>query len=137
MLALSIERKIQGARQCLKIEIRMQETSSRLPTGENQVPSSSLLRPAFLQQTPRKPYGEEWAADGKLKLDPAQMTSLVFAVVMNDTEKFTSTGKDQGTGLGTYSVKLITEAHNGSIQLDSSSPGMTRVRVAFPAAVER
>lgn len=47
-------------------------------------------------------------------------------------EKFTTAGKEQGTGLGTYSAKLITETQKGAIQLDTSSPGLTRVKITLP-----
>jgi signal transduction histidine kinase len=49
-------------------------------------------------------------------------------------EKFTTAGKDTGTGLGTYSAKLIAEIQRGSIALDRSDPGRTRVRVLLPSA---
>ena len=49
-------------------------------------------------------------------------------------EKFTTAGKDTGTGLGTYSAKLNAKIQNGSIALDRSTPGRTRVRVLLPSS---
>jgi len=49
-------------------------------------------------------------------------------------EKFSTSGKDKGTGLGTYSAKLITETQKGQIELDCSSEGETRIILKLPAA---
>ncbi|MBI5518970.1 MAG: PAS domain-containing protein [Desulfovibrio sp.] len=47
-------------------------------------------------------------------------------------EKYVTAGKKHGTGLGTYSARCIAEFHGGSIQLDSATPGRTRVTVLLP-----
>ncbi len=49
-------------------------------------------------------------------------------------DKFATSGKSGGTGLGTYSARLITETQNGMIELDATTPGSTRVRVILPSA---
>lgn len=49
-------------------------------------------------------------------------------------EKFATRGKRFGTGLGTYSAKLIAEAHHGSIALHSSETDGTTVTVRLPAS---
>lgn len=46
-------------------------------------------------------------------------------------EKFVTKGKDYGTGLGTYSARLMAETQNGEISLDTSAPGRTRIRVVL------
>ena len=48
-------------------------------------------------------------------------------------EKYASSGKKGGTGLGTYSAKLIATALGGDIRLDSSEPGRTSVVVNLPS----
>jgi signal transduction histidine kinase len=48
-------------------------------------------------------------------------------------EKYATAGKKQGTGLGTYSAKLIARTHGGDVALDTSEPGFTSVIVSFPA----
>ncbi len=48
--------------------------------------------------------------------------------------KFVTHGKTGGTGLGTYSAKLLTEAQEGSIALDTSEPGATIITVSLPSA---
>lgn len=51
-------------------------------------------------------------------------------------EKYVTAGKKHGTGLGTYSARIIAEALGGSIELDSSKPGSTTVSVRLPLAQE-
>ncbi len=48
--------------------------------------------------------------------------------------KFITHGKKEGTGLGTYSAKLMIEAQHGDITLDSSGPGVTTINVSLPIA---
>ncbi|OIQ52023.1 Alkaline phosphatase synthesis sensor protein PhoR [Pseudodesulfovibrio hydrargyri] len=47
-------------------------------------------------------------------------------------EKYTTAGKRFGTGLGTYSARLITEAHGGHIGLATSEADGTTVSVSLP-----
>lgn len=49
-------------------------------------------------------------------------------------EKYVTSGKSGGTGLGTYSAKLIAETMGGDISLDTSDPGGTTVTVTLPMA---
>jgi PAS domain S-box-containing protein len=47
-------------------------------------------------------------------------------------EKYATHGKHSGTGLGTYSAKLITEAHSGSIRFTTSEDEGTTLFVLLP-----
>lgn len=47
-------------------------------------------------------------------------------------EKYVTSGKRFGTGLGTYSARIIARAHGGDVTLDTSVPGETRVLVHLP-----
>ena len=48
-------------------------------------------------------------------------------------DKYATHGKSNGTGIGTYSAKLLTEAQNGSISLDvSDGENLTTVMVKLP-----
>ncbi len=49
-------------------------------------------------------------------------------------DKFVTSGKSCGTGLGTYSARLIALTQNGTIDLDTTAVGRTCVRVTIPAA---
>ena len=48
-------------------------------------------------------------------------------------EKFATAGKSGGTGLGTYSAKLLTEAQHGSIAMETSDEkNQTRITITLP-----
>jgi len=49
-------------------------------------------------------------------------------------EKFSTAGKEHGTGLGTYSAKMIAVIHGAQIEVDTSAPDFTTVTVCFPGA---
>ncbi len=49
-------------------------------------------------------------------------------------DKYVTHGKTGGTGLGTFSAKLMAKTQRGSIQLDSSEPGHTTIHVFLPRA---
>ena len=50
-------------------------------------------------------------------------------------DKFITSGKQGGTGLGTYSAKLLTEAQNGSVELAvSDETNTTSISVVLPRA---
>ncbi len=47
-------------------------------------------------------------------------------------EKYSRGEGSRGMGLGTYSARLVAQAHGGEIQLYTDTPGMTRVAVRLP-----
>ncbi len=47
-------------------------------------------------------------------------------------DKYVTSDKSMGSGLGTYSAKLIAETHGGSIHLDTSDEKRTAVKVRLP-----
>ena len=50
-------------------------------------------------------------------------------------DKFATAGKQGGTGLGTYSARMLTEAQGGSIAMDTSDEqNSTRITVTLPTA---
>jgi PAS domain S-box-containing protein len=51
--------------------------------------------------------------------------------------QYVTFGKKTGSGLGTYSARLVVEALNGTIGFTTSDEAGITVRVEFPAAVER
>jgi two-component system, sensor histidine kinase and response regulator len=52
-------------------------------------------------------------------------------------EKYATAGKSGGTGLGTYSAKLIAETQSGSIKMETSENEGTIITVILPLAAER
>jgi signal transduction histidine kinase len=52
----------------------------------------------------------------------------------NFFEKFATAGKQGGTGLGTYSAKLLVEAQHGTIAMQTSDEkNQTRITLTLPA----
>jgi K+-sensing histidine kinase KdpD len=51
-------------------------------------------------------------------------------------DKYTTSGKKSGTGLGTYSARILIEAQNGDISLDTSLPGSVTIIVELPAVIQ-
>uniref|UniRef100_I2PWJ7 histidine kinase n=1 Tax=Desulfovibrio sp. U5L TaxID=596152 RepID=I2PWJ7_9BACT len=49
-------------------------------------------------------------------------------------EKYATAGKPKGTGLGTYSARLIARAHGGDIVMETNDAAGTLVTVSLPAA---
>lgn len=47
-------------------------------------------------------------------------------------EKYVTSGKTTGTGLGTYSAQLFARTQGGSVELDTSEPGATTLVVLLP-----
>jgi len=52
----------------------------------------------------------------------------------NFFDKYISSGKTNGTGLGTYSCKLIAKIHNGDITFETSPTNGTTLIVSLPAS---
>jgi len=70
--------------------------------------------------------------------DPLQITIQNKGAVPREIrgrffDKFVTHGKSSGTGLGTYSAKLLTEAQNGHINLDvSDAESLSTILVSLP-----
>lgn len=77
---------------------------------------------------------DEHAADVTISIDnggevPVEIREQFF-------DKFVTLGKKHGTGLGTYSARLIAKTQKGSIDLDTSVAGRTCIRVTLPSGNE-
>ena len=47
-------------------------------------------------------------------------------------DKYVTSGKEKGTGLGTYSAALIARTQGAKIELDAGTPGMTAIAIQWP-----
>jgi len=47
-------------------------------------------------------------------------------------EKYVTSGKQGGLGLGAYSARLMAKTMRGDVELDASEPGATTLRVKLP-----
>lgn len=94
---------------------------------------ANLLKNALEASPPEERISISLNTEGEMAVIRIQNTgSVPEAIRDNFFEKYVTSGKQQGTGLGTYSAKLIAETHGGSIQLDASHPGRTTVIVRLP-----
>ena len=74
--------------------------------------------------------------DSPLRIVIENQGVVPLAIRDNFFDKFVTSGKPGGTGLGTYSAKLLTEAQGGSIALDvSDSTNTTTVTICLPRQV--
>ena len=82
--------------------------------------------------------------NGKVKVEVTELVSMVSIQIQNQCmvpsgirehffKKFISSGKRDGTGLGTYSAKLMTEIQGGAIAMETSETSGTTVTVTMPA----
>ncbi len=87
-------------------------------------------------------------AGSLVTVDLARSAELVAAAVHNPGavpedvrarffQKYASSGKKGGMGLGAYSARLIARAHGGSAELETSEEAGTTVRVWLPAGPHR
>ncbi|MGE4497610.1 MAG: ATP-binding protein [Deferribacterales bacterium] len=70
-------------------------------------------------------------ADGLDTIAVTNRGDVPYDIVGSFFDKYVTKGKAGGTGLGTYSAKLLAEAHGGSISLETGR-GFTCVRVSLP-----
>ncbi len=90
-------------------------------------PTNTELLVSFETDLPDKP--------GLIRISISNQGEVPVAIRRNFFDKYITSGKIGGTGLGTYSAMLIAKAHGGMISLDSSSPGQTTLRVELPESV--
>jgi len=55
-------------------------------------------------------------------------------IVATFFEKYVTSGKKYGTGLGTYSARIMARAMGGDVELDASVPGRTTIVVRLPGS---
>ena len=86
--------------------------------------------------------------EGEVVLDLSRKNGITFLSLTNAGEipeairerffqKYVTAGKRHGTGLGSYSARLVAQAHGGSITADWSTPGFTTVRVKLGSLLGR
>jgi PAS domain S-box-containing protein len=73
------------------------------------------------------------AANGQAGFTVANPSPVPAEIIPIFFEKYVTSGKPGGNGLGTYSARLMTECQGGTIRLDVSEAGTT-VSVTLPAA---
>lgn len=70
--------------------------------------------------------------DGLVTIDIRNPGTVPAEIRDKFFDKYATSGKPGGQGLGTYSAMLVARAHGGTILLDTSVEGVTCVRVTLP-----
>ena len=86
-----------------------------------------------LEATPEdSPVTVILAQDDGVKIAVHNMGAIPVEIRETFFEKFSTMGKTMGTGLGTYSAKLIAETHGGGIAFETGEETGTTVMVTLP-----
>lgn len=94
---------------------------------------ANLIRNALEASPPEHPIVINLIQEQAMAVIRIQNTGAVPEPIRDRFfEKYVTFGKHNGTGLGTYSARLIAETHGGSVQLDVSEPGSTTIIVRLP-----
>jgi CheY-like chemotaxis protein len=71
--------------------------------------------------------------DQKVQVTTENVGAVPESIRENFWEKYVTSGKDTGTGLGTYSVSLLSDAQNGEVSMRTSDKdNTTTITVALP-----
>ncbi|MBF0189684.1 MAG: hybrid sensor histidine kinase/response regulator [Magnetococcales bacterium] len=128
---------------CLRFEVRMGErVLERAGEQRFMVAGDSLLLRAMLSNLIRNAV-EAASVEGVVEVSLERLSPWNVIGICNPGEvaaeirdrffdKFSTFGKKRGTGLGTYSARLIALTLGGAIRLDLSRPGWTRVETVLP-----
>ena len=95
---------------------------------------SNILLNAIEASTENVPIYIVISADERCNVQIRNSGEVPVGIRSEFFNKFITHGKKEGTGLGTYSAKLMIEAQHGDIALDSSGPGVTTINVSLPIA---
>ncbi|MBU1248859.1 MAG: PAS domain-containing sensor histidine kinase, partial [Proteobacteria bacterium] len=70
--------------------------------------------------------------DDMVRISVSNSGEVPFEIRNEFFNKYKTFGKKEGTGLGTYSVRLIAKVHGGMVKLDTRTSGRTTVMVLLP-----
>ncbi|GEM_PF-1256660 len=138
----SIAKEMQGVvqRKKLSLEVLLEgepitESSAFRVLGEERL-CSPLLSNLIANAFEASPVGERIAIALRGGAEPVVSIRNVGAVPLDIRErlfeKFVTSGKAKGTGLGTYSARLFAMAQGGTVELDASEEGATIMLVRLP-----
>jgi signal transduction histidine kinase len=140
-----LARALSGTRelaQSLEVALRLQEDAPAAQ-GEMHVRGDALLCHSMFDNLLKNAL-EAAAGGGDVSVTLRQ--GPPFAVVIENAgevprdilprffDKYSTSGKRSGTGLGTYSARMVARAHGGDVLLDAAPPGRTRLTVLLPPA---
>lgn len=119
----------------ISVNGRPAEKTDSFPIKAEELLCYSMLSNLFKNAQEASPKGETIA----ITLEKKDVSSISIhnvgevpeSIRENFFEKYVTSGKSDGTGLGTYSAKLIAETQGGSIQLETSDGKGSTVTVKF------
>ncbi|QGY39222.1 PAS domain S-box protein [Pseudodesulfovibrio cashew] len=94
---------------------------------------SNLLLNAFQASPPGGSVSVVLCRNGAARISIRNSGEVPMAVRETFFDRYTTASNNGGTGIGTYSARLIARTHGGDIGLDTSVPGETTVTVTLPA----
>lgn len=114
------------------------ETGSFMVLGE-ELPCWSMLGNLLENAIQASPKGDAITVtlarqDGRGRIAITNKGPVPHDIRARFFEKYATSGKTHGTGLGTYSARLIAQTLGGTIALDTSDPDGTTVHVTLPLA---
>lgn len=95
---------------------------------------SNILRNAVEASPPGKAVEIEIVCDSDILLSLHNRGAVPEEVKDSFFKKYSTSGKEGGTGIGTYSAKILSEAQGWKIEMESSEERGTTVRLAIPPA---
>ncbi len=98
---------------------------------------ANLIKNALEASPASQPVTVSLSGGGQAVIEVRNLGLVPDEVRERFFEKYATSGKRGGTGLGTYSARLITEVHGGTIAMDTSPEQGTLVRVMLPGPAQR
>lgn len=112
---------------------------AELPAGPLPIQGNALLLYSMLHNLVRNAAEASTAGDTvRIALDPQRgvrihnRAAVPAEMLARFFDKYATHGKENGSGLGTYSARLIAQAHGGSIAMASSEQEGTTLTIQLP-----
>lgn len=122
----------------LRLRIELEGDGPLLVVGERRLVDTVFVN-LLKNAAEASPEGEEILVRLRAEAGQAVVTLHNKGAVPPDIrerffEKYATSGKVHGTGLGTYSARLMVRALGGAIEVDTSEPDATTLVVSLPLA---
>jgi two-component system, sensor histidine kinase and response regulator len=132
--------ELQSLAQAMDVRIRFDQSGANIMVLGEKLLCYSLLGNLIRNAVEASPKGREVVIsvekDEQVYLYVHNQGLIPEEIRDQFFDKYVTAGKKQGTGLGTYSARLLTEIQNGEISFESSKTGGTTLIVALPSPYE-
>ena len=131
----SLDRLIDKKR--LQIKLNFQSEDDGLLIRADKFYTERLLHNLLQNAVEASPEGKAVSInlvhDDRIRINIHNEGAIPVDIQAHFFEKYITSGKPSGTGLGTYIVKLIVEMHQGSVSFQSSEKEGTYLYLSFPS----